>query len=243
MLGVSCDLGVGSKGSRVSESSRDHRSCILPESPRCYVRVFSPIHDRGRIQSLKDLLCCLVGCPNIEKQGYFPFGRISLPPYQIFYVSSFSFCSVNLKPFVPGHILVIPRRNVPTIDLLTEEEAADLMLVTRKMTRFIKDYYHVNSVTVAIQDGPPAGQTIPDVHVHIMPREYGDFKENDVVYDMLDEADILPHSNGNLSASTRTAGYLSIEPDAERIPRSQEEMTAEAHTYSDFLSSSVSLVF
>ena len=125
---------------------------------------------------------------------------------------------------------------------LTEEEAADLMLVTRKMIRFIKEYYHVNSVTVAIQDGPPAGQTIPDVHVHIMPREYGDFKENDVVYDMLDEADILPHSNGNLGASIFLFTNSCIEPDAERIPRSKEQMTAEARKYIDFLSSSLSPV-
>ena len=198
--------------------------------------------EQVHIQSLKELLFCLTGCPNMEKEGYLPFGHISLPPYQVFYASSFSFCSVNLKPFVPGHILVIPRRNVPTLDLLTEEEAADLMLVTRKMIRFIKEYYHVNSVTVAIQDGPPAGQTIPDVHVHIMPREYGDFKENDVVYDMLDEADILPHSNGNLSASVFLFTNSCIEPDAERIPRSKEQMTAEARKYIDFLSSSLSLV-
>ena len=167
---------------------------VITEAASYLNREDATTQDQVHIQSLKELLFCLTGCPNMEKEGYLPFGHISLPPYQVFYASSFSFCSVNLKPFVPGHILVIPRRNVPTLDLLTEEEAADLMLVTRKMIRFIKEYYHVNSVTVAIQDGPPAGQTIPDVHVHIMPREYGDFKENDVVYDMLDEADILPHS-------------------------------------------------
>lgn len=215
---------------------------VITEAASYLNREDATTQDQVRIQSLKELLFCLTGCPNMEKEGYLPFGHISLPPYQVFYASSFSFCSVNLKPFVPGHILVIPRRNVPTLDLLTEEEAADLMLVTRKMIRFIKEYYHVNSVTVAIQDGPPAGQTIPDVHVHIMPREYGDFKENDVVYDMLDEADILPHSNGNLSASIFLFTNSCIEPDAERIPRSKEQMTAEARKYIDFLSSSLSPV-
>lgn len=136
---------------------------VITEAASYLNREDATTQDQVHIQSLKELLFCLTGCPNMEKEGYLPFGHISLPPYQVFYASSFSFCSVNLKPFVPGHILVIPRRNVPTLDLLTEEEAADLMLVTRKMIRFIKEYYHVNSVTVAIQDGPPAGQTIPDV--------------------------------------------------------------------------------
>ena len=32
------------------------------------------------------------------------------------------------------------------------------------------------------QDGPEAGQTVPHVHVHIMPRVKGDFEPNDKIY-------------------------------------------------------------
>lgn len=51
-------------------------------------------------------------------------------------------------------------------------------------------------ITVAnylgMQDGPAAGQTVPHVHVHVLPRRAGDFKENDEVYGAIEanEADL-----------------------------------------------------
>lgn len=33
------------------------------------------------------------------------------------------------------------------------------------------------------QDGPQAGQTVPHVHIHILPRKVGDFEKNDEIYD------------------------------------------------------------
>lgn len=33
------------------------------------------------------------------------------------------------------------------------------------------------------QDGPQAGQTVPHVHIHIIPRKSGDFEKNDEIYD------------------------------------------------------------
>lgn len=33
------------------------------------------------------------------------------------------------------------------------------------------------------QDGPEAGQTVPHVHIHIIPRKAGDFDNNDEIYD------------------------------------------------------------
>ena len=99
----------------------------------------------------------------MESAFHLAFGHIPLPLYQTFYMTDFSYCSCNLKPFVPGHILIMPRRPVPTLDLLTDDEAVDIMLVLKKMTRMIKLLYHTESVTTCIQDGPPAGQTVPHV--------------------------------------------------------------------------------
>ena len=39
-----------------------------------------------------------------------------------------------------------------------------------------------------LQDGPAAGQSIPHVHVHVLPRREGDFEPNDAVYDAIDKA-------------------------------------------------------
>ena len=44
--------------------------------------------------------------------------------------------------------------------------------------------FRLNKVRVFLfQDGAQAGQTVPHVHVHILPRKSGDFENNDEVYD------------------------------------------------------------
>ena len=45
------------------------------------------------------------------------------------------------------------------------------------------------SSTITIQNGPQAGQTVPHVHVHVMPRKDGDFTENDQIYNELEKHD------------------------------------------------------
>ena len=39
-----------------------------------------------------------------------------------------------------------------------------------------------------MQDGAHAGQSVPHVHIHVLPRRPGDFKNNDDVYDAIDDA-------------------------------------------------------
>ena len=46
------------------------------------------------------------------------------------------------------------------------------------------------NATLPCQDGETAGQSVPHVHVHCLPRRTGDFKRNDDVYDALDAAKI-----------------------------------------------------
>lgn len=42
---------------------------------------------------------------------------------------------------------------------------------------------------VVVQDGAAAGQTIPHVHIHCVPRHFKDLEHNDQIYDRIDEAD------------------------------------------------------
>jgi len=75
---------------------------------------------------------------------------------------------------------------------------------------------------LAIQDGKDAGQTVPHVHVHVLPRRSGDFEKNDDVYDAIDNA-----SKDMVKASSGKKGKQ-LDLDAERKVRTREEMAAEA---------------
>ena len=48
--------------------------------------------------------------------------KITVPGSHIFYQSVHSVAFVNLKPIVPGHVLVVPKRSVPRDNELTDEE-------------------------------------------------------------------------------------------------------------------------
>lgn len=54
------------------------------------------------------------------------FGPYKLNKGQIFLETCLSIGIVNIKPIVPGHILIIPKRVVPRMKDLTSDEIADL---------------------------------------------------------------------------------------------------------------------
>ena len=54
------------------------------------------------------------------------FGKFLIPKNSIFFRSKKSAAFVNLRPIVPGHVLVMPERIVATMDGLTEEEYVDM---------------------------------------------------------------------------------------------------------------------
>ena len=141
------------------------------------------------------------------------FGPWPIAPTEIFATSPLSFAFVNLKPIVPGHVLVSPKAVVPRFTDLSSAQVADLWALAQRVGSVLEAHYKVDSLTMAIQDGPHAGQSVPHVHVHILPRVKGDFEPNDKVYDALDGNDV----KRNL--------------DEDRVARTAEEMAAEAALY------------
>ncbi|GMM31930.1 bis(5'-adenosyl)-triphosphatase [Martiniozyma asiatica (nom. inval.)] len=104
---------------------------------------------------------------------------------QVFYQSPESFSIVNLRPLVPGHVLVVPVHNVPRLSQLTPAESADFFATVVKVQRFIEYHYQADSCNIAVQDGWAAGQSVPHVHCHILPR-YGKDGFGDDIYQMLE---------------------------------------------------------
>jgi bis(5'-adenosyl)-triphosphatase len=90
-----------------------------------------------------------------------------------------------------------------------------------------------------LQDGAAAGQSVPHVHVHIIPRTAADFGgNNDSVYSAVERHEAYLGSlhavtdgndatlNGHGAARHHTG--FRAPPDEERIPRTDEEMEKEA---------------
>jgi bis(5'-adenosyl)-triphosphatase len=150
------------------------------------------------------------------------FGKHTIAASQIFLRSTWCFGLVNIKPIVPGHVLVVSNRNTPRYSDLTGEEISDLFSIVQKVGNMLQRHYKASSLTIVVQDGVDAGQTVPHVHVHVIPRRPNDFAFNDDVYDILEGRGPNKHR---------------VDASASREPRSEEEMEEEANLFSDLLSS------
>ncbi|XP_051804063.1 bis(5'-adenosyl)-triphosphatase isoform X2 [Acanthochromis polyacanthus] len=111
------------------------------------------------------------------------FGQHLIKASAVFLQTELSFALVNRKPVVPGHVLVCPLRPVERFQDLQSDELADLFSTTQRVAKLVEKHFNATSLTIAIQDGPEAGQTVKHVHVHVLPRKAGDFERNDSIYD------------------------------------------------------------
>ncbi|KAJ5569580.1 uncharacterized protein N7459_009010 [Penicillium hispanicum] len=162
------------------------------------------------------------------------FGAFIVTP-QVFLQTPLSFALVNLKPILPGHVLVSPRRVVPRVSDLTAAETSDLFLTVRRVGRMVERVYGASSLNIAVQDGVNAGQSVPHVHAHIIPRKAADLDHRggtDAVYDMLDgeEGDVgrAFREAGAASERPKTRTRFPVVDNEQRKPRGPEEMQAEA---------------
>lgn len=81
---------------------------------------------------------------------------------------------LDASPLAPGHTLVIPKSHYAKVQDMDEQGAMAVFEIVWKIAGAIESGSHVNASTIAIHNGIEAGQEIPHVHVHIVPRKKGD---------------------------------------------------------------------
>jgi len=85
------------------------------------------------------------------------------------------FALMNLFPYNAGHLMVAPYKHTGDLDALTEQELADLMLLTRRCKQLLADVLKPEGFNIGINLGRTAGAGIEaHLHVHIVPRWNGD---------------------------------------------------------------------
>nr|CAB3459197.1 unnamed protein product [Digitaria exilis] len=147
----------------------------------------------------------------------YKFGPYKIDAREVFHATPLSYAMVNLRPLLPGNIpslgsLLFPPQLRLSFADLSSDETSDLWITAKEVGVRLEQYHKASSITFAIQDGPQAGQTVPHVHIHVIPRKKGDFEKNDEIYDAIDVKEKL-------------------DLDIERKDRSMEEMAYEANEY------------
>ena len=77
-------------------------------------------------------------------------------------------------PLAAGHSLVIPKSHYAKVQQMSQHDAMAIFEIVWKLTGAVETGSQVNASTIAIHNGSEAGQEIPHVHAHIVPRKRGD---------------------------------------------------------------------
>jgi histidine triad (HIT) family protein len=74
----------------------------------------------------------------------------------------------------PGHVIVATKRQVETIVDLDDELAGALFRTVARVARAVEAAFRPEGITVLQANRPAGWQTVPHVHVHVLPRHAGD---------------------------------------------------------------------
>lgn len=82
---------------------------------------------------------------------------------------------LNLYPYNPGHLMVVPYRRVAELEDVTDAEMAELMGFVQESIRVIKSVSRPDGFNVGLNLGKSAGGSLAEhLHMHVVPRWSGD---------------------------------------------------------------------
>lgn len=92
-----------------------------------------------------------------------------IPCYQI-YEDEKTLAFLDIKPVSLGHTLIIPKKHYQNLEEINEIDLQALILVVKKVGARIKQKLGASGYNCYENNDPVAGQMIPHLHFHIIPR-------------------------------------------------------------------------
>lgn len=105
-------------------------------------------------------------------------------PADIMYEDEHTLAFMDISPNTPGHTLVIPKKPFVNIFDTDDETLAAVMRTVRKLAPIVRDAADAKGVHINSNHGEEAGQVVPHLHFHIIPRrsreEFSFWKSQDI---------------------------------------------------------------
>ncbi len=77
-------------------------------------------------------------------------------------------------PVSPGHSVILPRRHFATLFEATPEEQVALLAALGRAKALLDASHHPDGYNIGINHGRAGGQSVPHLHIHLIPRYQGD---------------------------------------------------------------------
>lgn len=109
---------------------------------------------------------------------------------------------LNTYPYIGGHLMVVPYKEAPDLNGLTDEELTDLLKLTRRCQNALVKVMKPDGFNIGLNLGKAAGAGIPGhLHIHVVPRWHGDTNFMPV----LANTTVVPQALKELAAQLRAA--------------------------------------
>ena len=95
--------------------------------------------------------------------------RGEVPSHRV-YEDEWVVAFLDIAPQSPGHLLVVPRESRATIGELSDASAAAIGRVLPRLCRAVAATTGSPHCNILQNNGRPAGQAVPHVHFHLIPR-------------------------------------------------------------------------
>ncbi|KAF0105518.1 MAG: HIT family hydrolase diadenosine tetraphosphate hydrolase [Rhodospirillaceae bacterium] len=97
---------------------------------------------------------------------------------------------MDINPVNPGHALAVAKGHWPTVDVIPPEILAAVAKTAQRVAKAAMRELKPSGVNLLQSNGEGAGQSVPHLHVHILPRYPGDKVRLNWVYTPGDKAEI-----------------------------------------------------
>ena len=118
----------------------------------------------------------------------------------LLYQGETCFIQLNLYPYSPGHLMVIPKRHLPSLTSATVQERIEIITLTALAEVALTEVYAPQGLNVGINLGSAGGAgVVGHIHVHVVPRWSGDTNFMTVI----GETRVLPEELEQTAAKLR----------------------------------------
>lgn len=112
----------------------------------------------------------------INESSYCPFCKPEFSR-EIILENELCYCVYDKYPVSKGHVLIIPKRHSSNYFELTPAEQTVCWAMVNEIKQILDNKYHPDGFNIGINVSEAAGQTVPHVHIHLIPRYAGDVYE------------------------------------------------------------------
>jgi diadenosine tetraphosphate (Ap4A) HIT family hydrolase len=101
----------------------------------------------------------------------------NVPVEEVILSNDLAIARFDKFPVSTGHTLIIPVRHIQDIDEASDVEQKALWKLLQEVKTLSENEYAPDGFNIGINLGAAAGQSIPHLHIHLIPRYKGDMSE------------------------------------------------------------------